>query len=168
MRNFLFLLIAGIFLLPACEEGYSYAVREQVRGMKTAWNSGQPAKVAEFYLDSAFLIAGGDIIAEGRKAIDAYWRKAPGEPTQWRIESYLTTKELEAILQHPKWKALPKKPALWTEMNIELPEDVVYQFGRSKLGYTDAEGREQISEVTFLLVWVLTKEGHRILVDTYV
>lgn len=94
--------------------------------------------VAALYRDDAVLIGPAGDRVTGREAIDAYWQRFKGV-TAWSLDT----------------------------LSAEGAERVAVQRGRSKIVRV-RDGKERVSEVEFLLVWVDDPlSGWRIAMDAY-
>ena len=157
--------VANGQVTPAIEA----AIAKQLSGMSAAWAANEKAKIADFYTDEAIMITPTKIAAQGREGITSYW-DGPAEPTQWVLTSHVLTASLPDLQASEAWQALSEngRPPLPSKYELPLPEGpLFYQLGRSDLGTVLPDGRENVSQVTFLLIWQPTDEGFRIAVDSY-
>lgn len=162
-----FLFIFFLIVMARCTKNIPVdEIGKITTSMEEAWRSGNKAKVASYYTDDAYLIHPGGIAAHGRIEVDAYWGGFSAEPVDWNLTSYLITKKPEEVFNLPRFKEGDRKMKLWTEMNIRLPDDPVFQFGQSALTYVQ-DGKTITSTVEYILVWKKTSEGWRIYIDTY-
>lgn len=135
--------------------------------MENAFNEGDLQKVADFYLDEAYLLNPGGKVITGRENINKYWTNIEN-PVKWELEVIEVTKDEKSIYENEYWIALKNKPPDWRVHGIEIENDksLVYQLGNSKLTVAQ-NGQERTSEVNFILIWKYTEDGYKILLDTY-
>jgi hypothetical protein len=142
-------------------------IEQKNREMEEAFNRGDMEEVASFYLDDAVMLAPNMEPLDG-KAIANYWKQIEN-PVSWELEVIAVTPNEQEIYQNEFYKALERKPPSWRKIGVRPDVDeqaLVYQLGRSTL-VTERDGKPQKSMVNFILVWMYTPEGYRILVDTY-
>ena len=136
------------------------------RQMEDHVRNGEMLQLANIYLDDAVLLSPGGNVVTGREAIDQYWTGIQ-DPIDWKLDIVLITTNEAEIYDHPYWKSLEQKPPQWRlHVNIEEDDPLVYELGHSTLT-TKWNGEVHSSEVDFLLVWIKTVQGYRILADTY-
>ena len=141
-------------------------IREITAFMETAWRSGDKKRVASVYSDDAYLIHPGGIAAHGRKEVDAYWEEFSADPVDWKLSTFLVTKDPGEIFELARFRKGKQEMKLWTGLDIKLPANPVFQYGQSDLTYI-SDGITRTSTVEFILVWKETAEGWRVFMDTY-
>lgn len=161
------LIIFFLASMTRCTEKISNEeILQTTTSMEEAWRSGNKDAVASFYSEDAYLIHPGGIAAQGRKGVDAYWGEFSGHPVDWKLTSFLITETPEEIFELSRYKEGDREMKLWTDLDIQLPDNAVFQYGMSDLTYT-SDGKTSTSTVEFILVWKETGEGWRIFMDTY-
>ncbi|UII32364.1 DUF4440 domain-containing protein [Fulvivirga ulvae] len=163
--NYFLLSFIIAFVLPQDEADDT--IKRLNKQMEEAFNAGELQKVAGFYLDDAYLISPGDKTITTRANIDESWTSIKN-PVKWELEVIEVTKDEKSIYDNEYWKALKNKPPEWRAQGIDIDnnQQLVYQLGHSKLT-TMRDGKENTSEVDFILIWKYTDEGYKILLDTY-
>lgn len=163
--NYFLLSVIIAFTMP--QDEVDETIKQLNQQMEEAFNSGNLKKVADFYLDEAYLISPGDKQITTRANIDEYWTSIKN-PVKWELEVIEVTKDEKSIYANEYWKALKNKPPGWRAQGIDIDNNqrLVYQLGHSKLT-TMHDGKEHTSEVDFILIWKYTDEGYKILLDTY-
>lgn len=160
--------IIFIFLLCfACSTGDSTLIREQLDGMESAWRNGDKLGVAQFYSDDGYLISSGEIRANGRAEINAYWEGFSREPVDWILSDYITTKDPKEITDSGRYK--PENLLAITTLDsidFPIPNDAYYQLGRSDLIWQTNDVLDT-GTVDFFLVWKKVDDTYRIFIDAY-
>lgn len=153
--------------LPIQDGSLRQQIEQRNRQMEEAFNRGDMAAVASFYLEDAVMLAPNMEPLEG-DAIATYWKKLKN-PVSWKLEVIEVSTDEQEIYQNDYYQALERKPPSWRKMGVRSDVDekaLVYQLGRSTL-VTEHEGKPHESVVDFILVWMYTPDGYKILVDTY-
>lgn len=156
-----------ILLLFCCScQSYKPQIRKQLNGMEEAWASEEFKKIAQFYTDDAYLLSGKSVVAQGEQEVIEYWSRTKATPIGWTLTDWVSSPQLEDIYQHPKWAEAGTDMPMWTDHDIAVPDDVIYQLGESIL-VSHRNEKADSSIVSFLLVWKKTDEGYKIFVDAY-
>lgn len=161
----LFLFVASCQLTPP---NYPKLARELNDQMETAFKKGEMKKLAAIYSDDGYLMSPNRKATHGRKAIDAYWERWH-TPINWKLDVIAVSENEQDIYESDYWKKMMEKPKHWREEGIEIGDNkVFYQLGHSKIEYESDDGMHKTSDVDFVLVWKLEKDGvYRIWIDTY-
>ncbi len=102
------------------------------------FNSGEYAKLADFYTENARIMGPNNQVVEGKDAILNYWKSLEGRGVSWELEV----------------------------LEIEEREDLIIQTGISRLGVR-INGSTNIFNTKFLLHWELEEGDYKISMDFY-
>lgn len=152
---------------PVQDDSLRQEIEQMNRKMEDAFNRGDMEEVASFYLEDAVMLAPNMKPLDG-EAIANYWTRIQN-PISWKLEVIEVSADEQDIYQNEFYQALERKPPSWRKMGVRPDVDekaLVYQLGQSTL-VTEHDGKPHESVVNFILVWMYTPEGYRILVDTY-
>lgn len=162
------------FLIPAYElfaqddDAVDEDIRRINQQMEEYFEKGHPDSLAIFYHRKAYILTPDEEV-RGRKKIKKYWA-AIEKPVSWGIEIMEVTMNEDNLYENPYYQALKNKPPGWRQRGIELDDDkpLIYQLGHSTLTSVNDEGKEQTSDVDFIIVWQVQSDGtYLILLDTY-
>lgn len=161
-KYFLLLLSFLFACAPQTDEG----VLERLHQMEQGVKNGQPMQIAAIYADDGYVINPNRIEAQGREAINEYWQNLGSASTDWKLESFMTSKKLKNIIESQQWEQLERKPRLPEQLDIPLSGNLLYQLGRSHLTISDGE-ETHTSTVDFIIVWKIIDGEYRIWIDSY-
>ncbi|MBO6524948.1 MAG: DUF4440 domain-containing protein [Balneolaceae bacterium] len=102
------------------------------------FNSGEYARLAEFYTEDARIMGPNNQVVEGKDAILNYWKSLEGRGVSWELKV----------------------------LDVEEREDLIIQIGISRLGVRN-NGSTNIFNTKFLLHWELEDGSYKISMDFY-
>ena len=137
MKTITTLLIFACFTTTICAQTISDEILTQNRNMEAAYNSGELAKIADYYTENATMV-GPKTEVVGNENITNYWKGLEGRTVDWKLEN----------------------------IEITAYGDVAIQRGISHLRMYYKENIVQ-SDVMFTLVWIKEHDQWKINLDHY-